>query len=337
METRLADQIVKRPPRETSGSRSANRFDFQKDWVVCKILELHLGGKDYLVVCDYHEDVIIFDREKDPNLASFIQIKSKTGGFWTLRNLLSREKNKHGSIIGKLYSNYVTWPKYTDSLHLISNAYYNFKLQDGKNSRTLTKIECQQLSDSDSQELRENLSNEFGSNCTLPDEPAFFFEVTDLTVHEHSTYAKGKLVDFLARMLPGRKHAVKPAYQVLFGEVRRKTNHEGNLLTFDELKQKKGIGRSIMTGLLAEMAATPDPNEIWQEVSNLLVREDVSPRELHRIGLAWRQYEVQRMDATNDALQKLRTSITAWCEDILSTIPDITLRKLMDSVWQLAL
>lgn len=336
MEIRLADQIVNRPPREMSGSLASNRFDFQKDWVVCQILELHLLGKDYLVVCDYHEDVIIFDSETDPNSASFIQIKSKSGGFWTLNRLISFENERKGSILGKLYLNYVNWPEHTVNLHFISNAYYNFRLQDGSNSKTITKIECKQLNDSEVQKLRHNLTKELRSECTLPDKPALFFEVTALTTQDPSAYAKGKLVDFLSIMFPGRKHAVKAAYQVLFDEVRHKTNHEGQCSSFDELVQKKGIGPSIITRLMAEIAAYPDPDEIWGEVRGQLVHEGVSPWDVRPLRSAWVRYEVQRMDASNDVIQQLRGRILSWCEDILATNPKVTLRELMDLVWQLA-
>lgn len=335
MEISLAEQIVNRPRREISGSRASNRFDFQKDWVVCQILELHLLGKDYLVVCDYHEDVIIFDSQTDPDSASFVQIKSKTGGFWTLNRSISFENGKDGSILGKLYLNYLNWPEHTVSLRFISNAYYNFHLQDGSNSKTITKIECKQLNDSEVQKLRHNLTNEHRSECTLPDKPALFFEVTALTTQDPSVYAKGKVVDFLSLMLPGKKHAVKAVYQVLFDEVRRKTNHEGQCLTFDELVKKKGIGRNIIMGLLAEIAAHPDPDELWEEVREQLVQEGVSPWDKRRLRTAWVRYEVQRMDASNDVIQDLRARIIAWCNDILDSNPNVTLMELMDLIWQL--
>lgn len=40
-------------PREKSGPRSSNRFDFQKEWAICKLLELHQTDDDYLLVLDY--------------------------------------------------------------------------------------------------------------------------------------------------------------------------------------------------------------------------------------------------------------------------------------------
>ena len=36
-------------PREGSGSSISNRFDFQKDWAICKVLELHEKTEDYLI------------------------------------------------------------------------------------------------------------------------------------------------------------------------------------------------------------------------------------------------------------------------------------------------
>ena len=86
----LKDLLVTTKPRETSGPRSANRFDFQKSWALCRLLELHKSGKDYLIVFDYHDDVLVLDSCGDPNRIDFYQIKTKQSGHWTRRDLIDR-------------------------------------------------------------------------------------------------------------------------------------------------------------------------------------------------------------------------------------------------------
>ena len=76
----FAEQLVSNLPRETSGSRASSRFDFQKNWVLCHLLELHLEKRDYLVLCDYHDDVVVLERPSNPDQAEFIQIKTKKTG-----------------------------------------------------------------------------------------------------------------------------------------------------------------------------------------------------------------------------------------------------------------
>ena len=64
-------------PRENAGSRSSNRFDFQKNWAICKLLELHQNNEDYVLILDLHEDVIILDSSNNPKCADFFQVKTK--------------------------------------------------------------------------------------------------------------------------------------------------------------------------------------------------------------------------------------------------------------------
>ena len=45
-------------PRENAGSISSNRFDFQKDWAICKLLELHEQKTDYVLILDFQEDTL---------------------------------------------------------------------------------------------------------------------------------------------------------------------------------------------------------------------------------------------------------------------------------------
>lgn len=64
-------------PRETAGARTSNAYDFQKSWALCELIQRHLDGADYLMVFDFHEDVVVFDGEVAPRRSEFFQIKSR--------------------------------------------------------------------------------------------------------------------------------------------------------------------------------------------------------------------------------------------------------------------
>lgn len=53
----LKDEILQIEP-ELSGAVSSDAFDYQKDWAICKLIELHEQGSDYAVVFEYHEEII---------------------------------------------------------------------------------------------------------------------------------------------------------------------------------------------------------------------------------------------------------------------------------------
>ena len=338
-EVSLSEKLTQRPPRETSGSRSANRFDFQKDWVLCRILDLHLQNKEYLVICDYHEDVTILDRESDPLSAAYYQIKTRTGENWTTKRLLSRSKGKDGqflpSILGNLYSNYTNTLKHTKSLNFISNASYRFDLQDGKDSLSLLSIACRQLSAAEIMKIVSNLEKECGQKCLLPTEPPLFFEVTSLSVQDHSTHATGKVADFLNKYLPRKIHHAPTVYRALFDEVRRKTTREGLCSNFEELQRKKGIAKSGMDELLQRIASTEELADAWGEVSQRLVSEKVPPLTVRNIHSAWGQYQAERTNYANDVLQKLRSKVIEIVSKITASNPGVGFTELMDRTWEL--
>lgn len=250
----LKDILASHPPRETSGSRSYNRFEFQKDWIVCKILELHASDKPYLILCDYHEDVVILDNEMDPQRVDFYQIKTSQSSNWTLKKLTARPKPKGGlaqpaSILGKLYSCYVLAPDHTNALHFISNARFAITVGDGSDGTNLELINCHDISPDGVASLKESLAKEIGE-CFLPEKPSLSFEVSYLSLQDHKGHTKGKVEEFLEEVLPNREHHTSAAYRVLSDEVERKTTHEGPISEYSLLTGRKGIGRTAVSTLL---------------------------------------------------------------------------------------
>lgn len=53
----------------------ANRFDYQKDWALYKVLEFQLEDGNYVIVLDFHDDILILDSDISPDKIGFYQIK----------------------------------------------------------------------------------------------------------------------------------------------------------------------------------------------------------------------------------------------------------------------
>jgi hypothetical protein len=75
----LKDQMTSQP-RESGGSRASNRLDYQKDWALCHLLELHDTKTDYALIVEQHDDVAVLDSPQDPKRVDFYQIKTN----WTV-------------------------------------------------------------------------------------------------------------------------------------------------------------------------------------------------------------------------------------------------------------
>jgi hypothetical protein len=309
----LKQRIAEQRPRESSGSRSSNRFDYQKDWAILKLLELHKSGQDFLLVMDYYDDIVIFDSETEPKNMDFFQIKTSDTN-WTQKRLLSRKKGKKGplpSIIGKMYGCKLQFPNHTLSLNFVSNAYLSIDLKDKKTKSTSKKdIPFTDICDKKLTEIINQLKEEH----SLSDEPAFmeitFFKVSDLILNERETFVKGKLSDFLEELNPNGTFKISLVYNSLFDEVKRKNNYEDNIYDFEELAKRKGIGRSNFISIIKNFIGTDKKVEtMWSLTENRLNTEGVSIFEIMELKTAWDIYNLEKMDLTNNYLQDIRKAI----------------------------
>lgn len=60
------DSIVARKPRENAGPMAANRFAYQLDWGLKRLLELEESNQPYTVIFDYQDDILVLDSDEDP-------------------------------------------------------------------------------------------------------------------------------------------------------------------------------------------------------------------------------------------------------------------------------
>ncbi len=333
----IKDVLVSRPPREVSGSRTYNRLDYQKDWIVYKALDLHCRNRSYLILCDYHEDVVILDREDDPQQADFYQIKTLKDGRWKLQQLLAKAKPKKSSkgqssqsILGKLYSNYVLAPDHAQSLRFVSNAHYSFLLRNGQKGDEYTLIRCANIHPSSIEQIKECIEHEIGTSCLLPLTPKLFFEVSPLSLLDHKGHTKGKVEEFLEYLMPDREVSSSTFYRVLSDQVTRQTTNEGHFSTYDEVVARKGLGRSTVQRLLD--AHSINYKEIWDEVRARLIQEQTPAFKVHLLRGQWRRYLAERTHPDNELLQTIRAHVRAACADIISSSPHLSLHDLCSQV-----
>lgn len=308
----LKELIVHQRPRENSGSRSSNRFNFQQDWVICKILELYELQDDFLILLDYHDDVVVLNKEEDPDELSFYQIKSKASGNWTMNSLINRPRGKNKSlpsILGKLYSCKLNFPKHTLSLNFVSNALFNIKLESKEQSTSKKEICFNQINRKDLDNVVDKLMEE----NSIEEQPNFiditFLQVTDLNVNDRESYVRGKLSSFLEEINPQGKFRIGLIYRTIFDEVKRKTNYEYNIESFDDLLRHKSIGRSKFSNMLNNFDIDNKNGEMWAYSEKLLTKEGLSINETLDLKVAWNKYEVDKTDLSNKYLLLIREKI----------------------------
>jgi hypothetical protein len=330
----LLDQIVQVAPREVSGSRSSNRSDYQKSWAFCLLLKLHRTGNDYLVLFDYHDDVVVLDSSSNPAAMDFYQVKTKKSGNWTATLLLKREKGANdqplNSITGKMYANKIAFPTAARSLNFISNAQFLIKNKDNPNSPTVVDgFELAELCRATLIEFSKTIQQEHNLNYSPLCDIIIKFSTDPLSLEGHETHTAGEFANYLNEIRPNGKFAAVPGQRAIATAIARKTNHERTPATKHELIEAKGITRAEFEQMLSTIVSHEEERERWQDVRQTLTAEQVPFGDVNRWHSAWNKYGIERMDFSNTVLMAVQRSMKNIIMDSKQENPSRTLRELI--------
>ncbi len=305
----LALLLANNAPRERSGSRNSNRVGFQHDWTLCKVLELHESAEPYAVVCDYHDDVLVLNDEDDPTEARPIQVKTGKNSPWTVTALFKTKAGKSGvlpSYIGKLYLGCSAFSQSVPELRFVTTAAFNLKLASETSSDSLPLLKLEDLHPDLLSEMVEKLQKEIPNFTEL--NPPLVLERSSLSLQDHSTHVKGVLTNFLEKLYPGAPVRVNAAYQALASEIVRLTNQEDPISSFSELIAKKGMSRTKFELILRQIPKV-DPVALWETAKRQLQSDGVTFPAIAKLSREWKQYEADRTDFSDIALQQERERI----------------------------
>ncbi|MDN4011998.1 dsDNA nuclease domain-containing protein [Chryseobacterium gambrini] len=317
-------KIVK--PRENSGSMASNRFDFQKNWAICKLIELLSNGdSDFLLAFEYHEDIILLDSSSNPSQIDFFQIKTKNKGAYTLNEILKRKKLKtedSGSILGKLFINRTNFNDETNSLNIVSNT--SFK-PSGISSGTFC---CNQLNDNEKKEIEKSLESELGIRWLEEFLDIIFFHTSDLTVNHHNEITKDKLNKLIENNYSSDvKFNPSLAYRTIFDEVNRRNNIEKDINSFEELIKYKAISREDFEKMLNIVVSVPNKLEMLKtRVFNSLDALGINVFLRKKLVEAWKDAEIQYLTINNVFFFK--------CIEIIKNSIDTNLESLQGDTFE---
>jgi len=331
----LSEKLLLISCRENSGSTASNRFDYQKDWTIGKLIELHTTKSDYLIFCDYHEDVVILNSETNPTSGTFVQVKTDKSQSWTSNRLLKCKTGKDGeklnSILGKLTSTADQFSEYNPDMAVVSNARFNLKLTEGKTSVTLDLVNVSEL---DAEEITK-IDAAIKAECDIDNWHVKYeccFEVADLSLQDHSSHTKGKVIKFLEDIGQDKTSYASAIYRVLFDSVKNKTNFEGTMKSHEELLAKKGIGKSYLDNMIQTIVSSKDVNDMWTMLQGALSSENVSVVKVVKIKQEWDRFDIERMNPLNELVQELRTKVRSAVDSIIAIDENITVINLAAEV-----
>lgn len=109
-------------PREQVGSATYNKFKFQIAAAIEILIELMKNGRDFWVLMDYLEDVVVIeDYDKEQSIISFYQVKSKEKNSITIGNVISQQ------FLNKMHYNIASFRDHECDAILLTNCGISFK------------------------------------------------------------------------------------------------------------------------------------------------------------------------------------------------------------------
>lgn len=333
MTSDVLDQFSNLPPRETSGSSSSNRFDYQKNWAICHFLELHQDGQEYLIVFDHHEDIVVFNHGSVPDSACFYQVKSKASGNWTIASLAKCKNGDHeSSILRKLYSNYEHFPEFTVKLAFISNQRLSAKDKDTGKKSAVPSARFFDMHNDDKASCSNALEDKDKKYSNIAGLNLFEFERTLLTIDDHVNQTKGKISDFFEKQFPLETVNVGLAYRAVLDEVRRKTNFEHNEDSANNVLEEKSMSKQQFQSMLAVMIGQRSNAERWGDASQILLNEGCSGLALRNIRNAWSRQVIYEMDSSNEQFAAVYETVKLKINDS-NTNPESTILSLATEIF----
>lgn len=333
MSKSLLDTFVSTPPRETAGSRSANRFDFQKNWSLCKLLRLHSEEDSYLIVFDLHEDVVIFDSEYNPSKSKYYQIKTKASGNWTIKALSKKDKKSKSSILGKLYTAHELFRDSVLGLYFISNQSFRVRLRESTKSELIEETEFDDLCSDEKKLIRNTTHDDTASISDIEGLSKVKLQKCALSHINHRAETKGQIVEFFEDQFPEYEINASLAYKTLFDEIVRKTNHERPCQDIDDLKLNKAIGKSGFSEILKVLLSSRSRQQIWNEIDNALGHEGCSAIRRKNIREAWQDFFVDDMDSINEKVTRFKQKVTSLLIERLEDGYDGDLIPLVEEIF----
>jgi len=316
----IFNKIITTPQFEISGSGTAARFLYQKNWALSHLLKLHKNGEDYVFAFEFHDDILVLDSECKPTKLSFFQIKTKQAQNWTIKSLTRSTKNKTTgknklSILGKLYQHKINFNTETVELSFVTNSYFSF-------DTTKLKVNGIDLEKSDHDNIVSSVNAELASlSITSLDE--LFFIHAELNLDDQETHIKGKLQDFFKDIF-GEAHGinVEAWYKTLITEIDQRNNYrQTDITNLDEFFQNKCISKTYIEDILNKLETDIRVKPAWSTMRGMI--KGAKPYEIIQNEKYWNQFSVDKQDSSFYKLHKLYEYITEEVRIVYESTSDI--------------
>lgn len=260
-------------PEDNSGSMASNRFGYQKNWPIYKLLELESLGRDYMIVMDYHEDVIIFDSSTKVENIDFYQLKTRSGDYWRSSDLISSNKNAKGetshSILGKLLKHSIDFPSARD-FYFVTDSFLAKGIIVKGDDFQKDKIPFSKFNPKNQKSIKEAIKKEFPE---ISDDVwnHFYVSQEQLKADNYKKTILGEIDSFIEKKLSMVDIKATTLYESLFSEIESLQDFEGTITEADVLTVKKSFKHSDFQAFIKKLASFESYDRMCDRVIDKII------------------------------------------------------------------
>jgi hypothetical protein len=271
----ISEKLINVPQRENSGEEADSAFAFQKNWAFYKILKMHYSIPDYVVIFEYHDDILFLDSEI-PTTITFTQIKKSDKKPWSIPNLTLIKKGQKLSILGKLFIHCDDFKDEIIFLKFVSDIHFSFcpnkvfyakssiKEKDKKTIFTRMKKQLVDFSESWYDRLE--------------------FEISEIKFENHEIYLLGEIERFITTNFD-KNSSIRPTliYDVFQRIGERSRRPSSRILSFQDLIINKGVTRREINEFFEAINKETETLVSWEDIKVFFQSETILPLQLLKL------------------------------------------------------
>lgn len=265
----MVDNPLAEAQRESAGANTFGKYNFQYHWALCELIKKHEKKKEYAIIIEYHEDVVIADDlEADKANFEFYQVKNQAAKFTvdslTKRKMGSQEEPKN-SVLGKLLSSCLNH-QYEDritTIGLVSSSGFSLALDKGLK---LDVIKVGDIANDDLDTLTQKIQKELNI-ALLPENLQFI--VPEIQLKNQEDYVLSNFARLVEKLFPGAMCNAVAIYRAVIDEMGRIGRLEYDYTDWARLIDKKSLTSTSVHDVITQHSSHPCVDDIRSDFDDL--------------------------------------------------------------------
>jgi len=291
--------LAQDPQRETSGSDTHRKYNYQYHWALCRVLEAHENEDEYALFVECHDDVVITD-----------SLNARTAKFEFNQVKETATKHTSGSLFYKSGKNSVLAKLLLDSctksfadriknINLVSTGGFDLKLK--KANFNLDIIKVGHLEESELKTINEKLAKEL-PDIPLPDTLAFI--LPDLPPKDFRNAVKGRILTLLEKLAPNGNNDTVSIYRCLIEDLDQKGEETFDYLEWERALKKKAVTSSQVQSIIERNVKRTVDSDLTSSLNDVLKEYGFKSLQVRNLKHAFQRYYNRRLGTRNTVLIK---------------------------------